>query len=242
MSILSPATTSTPSGAGVASAFRHGLGHVSIRDSRRAYALSGSPFTVPAILPLITLAFIGTALTVSLASVDLGTMLPLLGGLTVICAGLLLIPAVSVRGTVSTTDRGIAFSCTNRAIIGGNGGRLPARGEHIVAAPWQRVSLFTDFTGGLCLRMRAPEVLGGDFSMPGGLEIRTGRDAILPLRMLGDRKFAVIDAIRDNVEAAAWEPALEHSGARSRTASRLVYGLTTLVSIGALLGVWAIYR
>src|SRR5438270_3120292 len=81
MSIMSPTRRASTADPGIASAFRYGLGHLSIRDSRRAYALSGSPFTVAAILPLITLAFAGAALVVSVASIDLGTMLPLTGGL-----------------------------------------------------------------------------------------------------------------------------------------------------------------
>jgi hypothetical protein len=242
MSILSPTRSASSADPGIASAFRHGLGHLSIRDSRRAYALSGSPFTVAAILPLITLAFIGTAITVSLASIDLGTMLPLTGGLAILCTGLLLIPALGVGGTLSMTERGIAFTRMNRAILGGNGGLIPARGEHTVAAPWRNVSLFTDFTGGLCLRMSDPEIVGGELRMPGGLHIRPGDDAVLPLRMLGDRKFAVIDAVRENADQSMWGPALERSGERSRASSRLVYALTTLVCCGAIVGSWAVYR
>lgn len=212
MSILSPTRSAAPSDAGIASAFRHSIGHLSIRDSRRAYALSGSPFTVPAILPLLTLAFIGTALTVAVGSIDLGTMLPLLGGLAMVCVGLLTIPALTVGGTVSMTDRGIGFSRRNRAIFGANIGRLPAKGEHTAAATWSNVSLFTDFNGGLCLRLADPEIIGGELRMPGGLHIRPGDDAVLPLRMLGDRKFAVIDAVRENADASMWAPALSTAG------------------------------
>src|SRR5438270_10370460 len=75
----------------------------------RAYAVTRNPFAIWAVLPSLTLAFAGLAFAM-LFITDAYTAGIAVSAFMVVTAGLLLIPAVSLKGTLNLTHDGITYA------------------------------------------------------------------------------------------------------------------------------------
>ena len=138
---------------------------------------------------------------------------------------LLLIPAVSLKGSLSLTHDGITFE----------------RGKHHLTASWEQVQgIVNRRDAGLCLVIKNPQTTRPDWRLPGGFGV-SGGEARIPLRFFGDRQFSILYDIRDRLPESAWRPALEKAQARGTWRILAVYGGTVAVCGLALYAVMLVY-
>jgi hypothetical protein len=187
-------------------------GQLRLTHPTRGYAVTRNPFAVWSILPSITLAFAGLAIAVPfindayIASIAVSAFLA-------VTTGLLLIPAVALRGSLNLTHDGVTF----------------ARGKHHLTAGWDQVTgVIYRRDAGLCLVFRDPQQTKAVMKLPGGFSARD-EEARIPLRMFGDRQFSILYDIRDRLPEAAWRPALERADNRSQLRILAVYAATVAV-------------
>ncbi|MBV9525393.1 MAG: hypothetical protein JOZ46_06215, partial [Candidatus Dormibacteraeota bacterium] len=173
------------------------------------------------VLPAIVLAFAGLAMAMQFIS-DAYLASIAVGAFVVTTAGLLLVPAVSLRGTLDLTHDGITF----------------VRGKEHLTAAWNQVLGVVSRPGaGLSVVIRDPQQTTESITMPGGFASRD-EEANIPLRLFGDRRFSILYDVRDRLPENVWRPAAERAGARSRLRIRADYALATAVSIGACVTAW----
>ncbi len=191
---------------------------MTIAEYAQLYSVSRNPFGIAAVLPLIIFAFIGLEVGV-LYNVATDQ---LLGAFMIVSTGLLLIPAVVLRGDVTFDDEGIQLRYGKRSIT----------------APWncvQGLSFRRDC--GVCVVLKGQTQTAERIRIPGGLEATRGGEAFIPLRFFGDRRFAILYEIRDRVPAGAWQNALANERPPSSRRPLLVYGLTVLFGAAAMIAV-----
>ena len=195
-------------------------GELRLTHPDRGYAVSRNPFTVWSVLPLITLAFAGLAIAMAYIN-DAYLAAIAVSGFLVATAGILLIPAVALKGSLNLTHDGIAFE----------------RGKQHLTAAWDQVVGIVNRRGaGLCLVLRDPQQTKPSITLPGGFYARN-EEANIPLRMFGDRQFSILYDVRDRLPATAWRDAIEHANVRSTTRIHLVYAITVAISGGAMFAV-----
>jgi hypothetical protein len=186
----------------------------------RGYAVTHNPFAVWEVLPLLTLSFAALAIAMlHISSAYLATVA--VGGFLVLTLGTLLVPAVTLKGSLSITHEGIAFE---------------RGGEHLTAS-WSDVrGVVNRRDCGLTLVLRDPEQTRRRIRTPGGL-CAEGGEARIPLRMFGDRQFSILYDIRDRLPEAAWKDALAAASRRSTARIVLVYSGVVAVSC---LAMWSV--
>lgn len=209
-----PAPSDSPSGTS--------SDRTNIADFAQMYALSRNPFGIGAILPMILLAFIG--LEGFLLAINGGVFgsnpdpqvyYRLVGGFGVITTGLLLIPAVVLRGEITFDGRGITMSV----------------GRNRIEATWdQVVGLVYTQDAGVCVKTRGQRQTRPSIRTAGGLKAADG-EALIPIRLFGDRRFSILYEIRDRVPEAAWRPALEAADPPGTRRPIAVYTLAVLLGI-----------
>lgn len=226
--VTSPTTTPT-----VAPATKRVNGELRLTYPTRGYAVSRNPFTIGAILPAIVLSFCGLAIwnwvgedvvltggSPSFAVMDITVVT-----FIIVTLGLLLIPAMTLHGSINLTHDGITFEHGN---------------ENFTAA-WDQVQgLEYRRDCGLCLVLTNPQQTKPVIKMPGGL-FAGGGVARIPLRMFGDRMYSIIYDIRDRVPMANYQPALSAVHERSALNIQLVYGMAALFSILAVIVTFLVY-
>jgi len=192
-------------------------GELRLTYPTRGYAVTGNPFVIWSVLPTVTLAFAALAMAVSVMSDGL-QLTTALAAFLVVTVGMLLIPAVALKGSINLTHDGVTFE----------------RGRHHLTADWNDVTgLAYRRDAGLCLTIRRAEQTKRNWSMPGGFHAGGGT-AQIPLRFFGDRQFSILYDIRDRLPTELWRPALERAerSARSTLRCQLVYG--AVVAVGGL--------
>ena len=195
-------------------------GQLRLTHPDRGYAVSRNPFAIWSILPLITLAFAGLAIAMAYIS-DAYLASIAISGFLVITAGLLLIPAVALKGSLNLTHDGIAFE----------------RGKHHLTAGWDQVSgIVYRRSAGLCLVLRDPQQTATSMKLPGGFYARN-EEANIPLRMFGDRQFSILYDVRDRLPESAWRDAVERANARSTPRIQAVYAITVAICGAAMFAV-----
>jgi hypothetical protein len=182
-----------------------------------------NPFAVWSVLPAITLAFAGLAITVSVTSDQL-TIMTALGAFLMVATGILAVPAVALKGSLNLTHDGLTFE----------------RGKDHLTAGWDEITgLVYRRDAGLCLTVRGQDQTKPQWKLPGGFRAGNGV-AQIPLRYFGDRQFSILYDIRDRLREGTWRPALEQAerATRSTIRNHLVYA--GAVAIGGL-AVYATY-
>ena len=187
-------------------------GKLRLNHPTRGYAVTRNPFAIWEVLPAVALTF--AALSISMIYInDAGLARTAVGAFLVITLGLLLIPAVTQKGTLNLTHDGITF----------------ARGKDHFTAGWdQVVGIVNKRDAGLCLVMRNPQTTKQNWRMPGGFHANA-EEAQLPLRYFGDRQFSILYDVRDRLPAEAWRPALDRASRRPGWMILAVYGATVAV-------------
>jgi hypothetical protein len=199
---------------------REVTGHLRLTHPTRGYAVTRNPFAISAILPSITVAFAGLAVAM-LYITDSYLAGIAVGAFIVVAAGLMLIPAVTLKGSLNLTHDGLTFE----------------RGKQHLTAGWDQVTgLVNRWDAGLCLMLRDPQQSTPSIRLPGGFSAQNGV-AQIPLRMFGDRQFSILYDIRDRLPDGTWRPALEKASQRSSTRILMVYGGVVAVCGVALFGV-----
>ena len=194
---------------------RSSAGRLTLLHPTRAYAVSHNPFSIAAILPLLVLSFIGLEIAV-LANVD---AIVATGGFLVVSLGLLLVSAVNLRGSLTLTHDGVSFE----------------NGKHQITADWEHVAgIVMKSDSGLCLEIVDPQMTETKMRLPGGLSA-SEHHALIPLRLFGDRQYSILYDLRERLPEERWMNALKEAGQRSSTRILVVYGMTTLICIGAIL-------
>jgi hypothetical protein len=187
-------------------------GQLRLTHPDRGYAVSRNPFVIWAILPSITLAFAGLAVAMAYIT-DAYVASIAVSGFLVIAAGLLLVPAVALKGSINLTHDGIAFE----------------RGKHHLTAGWDQVTGIVYRRGaGLCLVLRDPQQTIASIKLPGGFYARN-EEANIPLRMFGDRQFSILYDVRDRLPESAWREAVERANTRSTPRIQAVYAITVAI-------------
>ena len=167
-------------------------GRLRLSHPTRGYAVTRNPFAVWEVLPSIALAFVGLSIAMTYIT-DAGNAQIAIGAFLVATLGLLLVPAVSLKGTINLTHDGITF----------------ARGKDHFTAGWDQVrGIVHKFDAGLCLVVDNPQSTRQTWRLPGGFAIKNNM-AQVPLRYFGDRQFSILYDIRDRLPDAAWRPAVE---------------------------------
>jgi hypothetical protein len=212
-----PKTTPVVTPNGEAQARRHKL-----LLPTRGYEVSRNPFAVWEVLPTIVLSFAGIAIAMHFIS-DAYTATIALGAFLVVTLGTLLVPAISLKGTLNVTHEGLIFT----------------RGKQHLTASWDQVAGVQNRRDcGLTLIITNPQQTTPRISIPGGFRAQDGV-ARIPLRMFGDRQFSVLYDIRDRLPEAAWREALVQASKRSTTEILLVYAGVVAFAGFAL---WAVYN
>lgn len=192
------------------------IGDLRLTHPARGYAVTRNPLAIWAVLPAIVLAFIGLGIW-EWAQPDLVVFFNSVVDVSVVtfCVvtlGLLLIPAVALKGSLNLTPDGVTFE----------------RGKHHFTAGWDQVQgLEYRRDCGLCLVMGSPQATS-PMKLPGGFRV-DAEHAVIPLRMFGDRQYSIIYDVRDRVPEANWRPAVEQVTNRSSLRILAVYGLTVLI-------------
>jgi hypothetical protein len=204
-------------------------GRLRLTHPTRGYAVTRNPFAVPAILPLVTLAFVALAVAEYVGDYqvyvnwfgNLSATPVTVGAFVIIACGLMLIPAVALKGSLNLTHDGITFE----------------RGKDHLTASWSDVTgIVHRFDTGLCLTIEGAQQTRPRMRLAGGFSAINGSVRI-PLRMFGDRQFSIIYDLRDRLPEASWLPALQKVGERSPVRNLVVYGGVVLIGIGAMTAV-----
>jgi hypothetical protein len=204
-------------------------GRLRLTYPTRGYAVSRNPFVVWAVLPSITMAFIGLAIAEFFG--DDTVVINWLGNSTVtsitviafviVVLGLLLIPAVALKGSLNLTHDGVTFE----------------RGRDHLTAGWDQVTgLLYRRDAGLCLAMEGAQQTRPSLRLPGGFNATKGSVRI-PLRMFGDRQFSILYDVRDRLPEQSWLPAVQKVKDRSPRMTLAVYAAVVLVCAGAMIAV-----
>jgi len=205
-------------------------GRLRLTYPTRGYAVTRNPFAIGAILPLVVLSFIGLAF-VELVTTDSGVIINWAGNLsvtsvpaivfTIVTLGLLLIPAVALKGSINLTHDGVTFE----------------RGKDHLTADWNQVTgLVYRRDAGLCLTMEGARQTKEVMRLPGGFNATRGSVRI-PLRMFGDRQFSILYDIRERLPEESWAPALSQVKERSPRLNLMVYGGTVVFASLAVIAV-----
>jgi hypothetical protein len=204
-------------------------GRLRLTYPTRGYAVSRNPFAIWAVLPLITLAFAGLAIaehfgdyTVGLSWFGASSTVSLTVAAFVIAAlGLLLVPAVALKGSLNLTHDGVTFE----------------RGKQHLTAGWEQVTgLVYRRDAGLCLTMTGAQQTAARMRLPGGFDA-TGGIVRIPLRMFGDRQFSILYDLRDRLPEATWLPAVQKVRERSPWMNLAIYAAVVLISSAAIIAV-----
>ncbi len=202
-------------------ASRTGTGRLTLTHPVRAYAMTRNPFAIAAVLPLIVMAVLG----VEVALLFEADPYAICGGLLVATAGLLLIPAINLRGSLTLTHDGVSFE----------------RGKQGFTAPWEHIAgLVYRRESGVCLEVVHPEIYSTKkngvkgIRMPGGLRAEPGKSAIVPLRLFGDRQFSILYDVRERLPQDRCREALDRASIRGSGRILAVYALTTAICCAAL--------
>jgi hypothetical protein len=187
-------------------------GQLRLTHPTRGYAVTRNPFAIWSILPLVTLSFAGLALAmVYISDAYLATVA--VAAFMVVTAGLLLVPAVALKGSLNLTHDGITFE----------------RGRHHLTAGWDQVAGVVNRSGpGLCLVINGAQQTAPVIKLPGGFSARHGAVQI-PLRMFGDRQFSILYDVRDLLPERTWRAALERASSRPQWLIPAVYATTVAV-------------
>lgn len=215
---MAPAPTTAPVKRGV-------IGELRLNYPTRGYAVSRNPFTVWSVLPAIVLAFVGVGIAEWIGdySVFVGDSPLMLVDVTavtflIVTLGLLLVPAVALKGSINLTHDGVTYE----------------RGKNHLTAGWDQIEGLTNRRDcGLCLVIRNPQITTDKMRLPGGF-YADKTVARIPLRMFGDRQYSIIYDIRDRVPEANWQPALQAVNHRSQRRILAVYGAVTLICVLAM--------
>jgi hypothetical protein len=205
---------------------RYDNGRLRLTHPTRGYAVTRNPFAVPAILPLITLAFAGLAIAEYLGDYQVSVGIVGVTSITVVAflivsCGLLLIPAVALKGSLNLTHDGVTFE----------------RGSDHLTASWNEVTgLIHRFDSGLCLTFKGAQQTRAIMRLPGGFSAVNGSVRI-PLRMFGDRQFSIIYDLRDRLPEAYWLPALRRVEQRSVHRNLAAYSSAVLIGICSMAAV-----
>jgi hypothetical protein len=204
-------------------------GRLQLAYPTRGYAVSRNPFAIWSVLPLITLAFIGLAAAEIYG--DHAVVVTWFGNLTptsvtlvafvIVALGLLLVPAVALKGSLNLTHDGITFE----------------RGKDHLTSSWDQVTGLTyRRDAGLCLTMEGAQQTRSRIRLPGGFNATDGSVRI-PLRMFGDRQFSILYDVRDRLPEASWLPAVTKVPQRAPWLNLVVYATVVLISAGAMIAV-----
>lgn len=204
-------------------------GRLRLTYPTRGYAVSRNPFAIWAILPLVTLSFVALAFaeffgddTVAInwfgnTSVTSVTVI----AFAIIALGLMLIPAVVLKGSLNLTHDGVTFE----------------RGKDHLTAGWDQVTgLVYRRDAGLCMTMEGARQTRSSIRLPGGFNATDGSVRI-PLRMFGDRQFSILYDMRDRLPEASWLPAVEQVKERSPRMNLAIYAGVVLISALAVIAV-----
>ncbi len=220
------APTQTPAAAAVT---RSVNGRLRLTYPTRGYAVTRNPFAIPAVLPLVTMAFIGLAVAELLGDYDVvvnwfGNLTPTsitVVAFVIVTLGLLLVPAVTLKGSLNLTHDGVTFE----------------RGRHHLTASWEQVTGLTyRRDAGLCLTMAGAQQTASPMRLPGGFNATDGNVRI-PLRMFGDRQFSILYDVRERLPESSWLPAVRQVKERSPLMNLAVYAGVVLVCVGAIIAV-----
>jgi hypothetical protein len=204
-------------------------GRLRLTYPTRGYAVSRNPFGIWAVLPLITLAFAGLALAEHFGDFSVGVdwfgaqaaISMTVAAFLVVTLGLLLVPAVALKGSLNLTHDGITFE----------------RGKHHLTASWEQVTgLVHRRDAGLCLTMSGAQQTTSRMRLPGGFNATAGTVRI-PLRMFGDRQFSILYDIRERLPQATWLPAVQKVRERTARVNLAIYAAVVLISSGAVIAV-----
>jgi hypothetical protein len=220
------ATVQTPTAAPVT---RSVNGRLRLTYPTRGYAVSRNPFAIWAVLPLITLAFVGLAFAEFFG--DDTVVVNWLGNSTVtsitviafavVVLGLLLIPAITLKGSLNLTHDGVTFE----------------RGKDHLTAAWEQVTgLAYRSDAGLCLTMEGAHQTRPSLRLPGGFNATKGSVRI-PLRLFGDRQFSILYDVRDRLPEQSWLPAVQRVRERSPRMNLAIYAAVVLICAGAMIAV-----
>jgi hypothetical protein len=204
-------------------------GRLRLTYPTRGYAVTRNPFAIGAVLPLISLAFLG------LAAADFAgervVVLSWFGNLTpisitvavfaIVTLGVLLIPAVTLKGSLNLTHDGVTFE----------------RGKDHLTAGWEQVTgLVHRRDAGLCITIKGARQTRRRIRLAGGFDATDGAVRI-PLRMFGDRQFSILYDVRERLPEATWLPAVQATTQRSPRLNLANYAAVVLICAGAMIAV-----
>jgi hypothetical protein len=139
----------------------------------------------------------------------------------IVTLGLLLIPAVTLKGSLNLTHDGVTFE----------------RGKDHLTAGWDQVTGLTYRPdAGLCMTIEGAQQTRPSMRLPGGFNATAGSVRI-PLRMFGDRQFSILYDIRDRLHETSWLPALQQVKERSPRMNLAIYAVVMLICSGAMIAV-----
>lgn len=195
-----------------AAAIRSETGRLRLNHPTRGYAITRNPFAVWEVLPAIALAFAGLSIAMIYVN-DAGLARTAVGAFLIVALGMLLVPAVTQKGSLNLTHDGITF----------------ARGKDHFTAGWDQVVGIVDRRdAGLCLVIRNPQTTRPSWRLPGGFHANA-TEAQLPLRFFGDRQFSILYDIRDRLPDQAWRPAVDRVSRRPGWMILAVYAATVAI-------------
>ena len=224
MAVTDPTQTQAPDTEAVG---RPVIGRLRLAHPTRGYAVTRNPFAIWAVLPLITLTFIGLAIaeffgddTVVVSAFSSNTVVSItVVAFLIVTLGLLLIPAVTLKGSINFSHDGITFE----------------RGRDHLTAGWDElVGLAYRRGAGLCLALEGAQQTRRSMRLPGGFRAVDG-SVLIPLRMFGDRQFSILYDVRDRLPEARWLPAVRRVKERSSRMNLLILGGVVLVCAGAVI-------
>ena len=193
---------------------------MSIARYSQLYAVSRNPFGLALILPLIVFSFIGLEavllIVIAWGDFNYASAKTILTGFLIITTGLMLIPAVVLRGYITFDDKGIEMRYAKQRL----------------AATWDKVAGLTyERDSGVCVLLKGQEQSQPKITVAGGLRAREGGEAVIPIRFFGDRRFAILYEVRDRVPESAWKHALQQAQPGGSRRPLIIYALT--VAFGA---------
>jgi hypothetical protein len=192
-------------------------GELRLTYPTRGYAVTRNPFAIWSVLPTVTLAFAALAIAVTVMSDQL-MILTALGAFLIVTAGVLLVPAVALKGSLNLTHDGLTFE----------------RGKDHFTAGWNEITgLVYRRDAGLCITVRGQDQTQPNWKLPGGFRAANGT-AQIPLRFFGDRQFSIVYDVRERLREGTWRPALEQAERASRSTLRNQLVYAGAMAIGGL--------